>query len=240
MEETAALRQLQLEDRSPLSSLDSVGSSSLYFASSKSSSAAMDSRLGMKRRASSPPPEAAHEDKAPSLVVGEGTELYHRNATANANATANLHLSANPSPQNRFPSAVGSVSSVSSTGLRNGSYTSSNGLSVGSSLTSMSSHDRHSPGGISPSSDQPQANGHDSPYVTSMSMNSSPPMSLARPHPPSSIPDIKPEASVARKFLGEPTGPRKHPHAPNIQAHAHICECCPKKPKKFLTLDELK
>lgn len=234
MEETvntaSALRQLHLEDRSPLSSLDSV-SSPYYHSSAKSSG--LDSRLGMKRRASSPPPEAAHEDKAPSLLVGEGTELYHRNPPSH------LHLSANPSPQNRFASTLGSVSSVSSTGLRNGSYASSNGLSVGSSLTSMSSHDRHSPGGISPSSDQQQHNGRDSPYVAAISMNSSPQIPLARPLQ-QNIPDIKSEAAAARKFLGDNAAPRKHPNAPNIHAHAHICECCPKKPKKFSTMDELK
>lgn len=230
MEETVnTVRQLHLEDRSPLSRLDSVTSPHYY--SSKSS--VLDSRLGMKRPASSPPPEAAHEDKAPSLLVGEGTELYHRNATSS------LHHSANPSPQNRFASTLGSMSSVSSTGLRNNSYASSNGLSVGSSLTSMSSHDRHSPGGLSPSSDQQKHNGRDSPYVATISMNSSPQNPLARPLQ-QNIPDIKPEAAAARKFLGDNTAPRKHPNAPNIHAHAHICECCPKKPKKFLTLDELK
>lgn len=226
----SALRQLHLEDRSPLSRVDSVPSP-CYYPSSKMS--VLDSRLGMKRRASSPPPEPAHEDKAPSLLVGEGTEMYQRNTTSS------LHLSANPSPQNRFASTVGSMSSVSSTGLRNGSYTSSNGLSVGSSLTSISSHDRHSPGGLSPSSDQQQHNGRDSTYVAAISMNSSPQNPLARPLQ-QNIPDIKPEATAARKFLGDNTAPRKHPNAPNIHAHAHICECCPKKPKKFLTLDELK
>ena len=236
MEETvntaSALRQLHLEDRSPFSRLDSATSPSYYYSSSSKMSV-LDSRLGTKRRASSPPPEAAHEDKAPSLLVGEGTELYHRNATSS------LHLSANPSPQSRFASTVGSISSVSSTGLRNGSYASSNGLSVGSSLTSISSHDRHSPGGLSPSSDQQQHNGRDSPYVAAISMNSSPQNPLARPLQ-QSIPDIKPEATAARKFLADNTAPRKHRNPPNIHAHAHICECCPKKPKRFLTLDELK
>lgn len=224
---TSALRQLQLDDRSPPSRSASVTLPYYYSKSSVS-----DSRLGMKRRASSPPHEAAHEDKAPSLLVGEGTELYHRNAASS------LHLSANPSPQSRFASTLGSMSSVSSTGLRNGSYASSNGLSVGSSLTSISSHDRHSPGGTSPSSEQ-QHNGRDSPYVAAISMNSSPQIPLARPLQPP-IPDIKPEAAAARKYLDNNAAPRKHPNAPNIHAHAHICECCPKKPKKFLTLTDLK
>ncbi len=231
MEETvntaSALRQLQLEDRSPLNSLDSV-SSSYYFSSSKSS--VLDSRLGMKRAAVSPPPEAAREDKAPSLVVGDGTELYHRNPTSN------IHLATNPSAPNRLASTLGSVSSVSSSGLRHGSYASSNGLSVVSSMTSTSSHDRHSPGGVSSSSSDQQHNGRDSPYVTSMSMASSPQISLARSHQQT----FKSEPVVPPKSMSENTASRKHPHAPNIQAHAYICECCLKKPKRFGTLEELR
>lgn len=238
MEETGAsalaLRQLHLEDPPPLSSLDSVSSSSYYFASTSNSlSSTADSRLGMKRRASSPPPEASHDDKTPSLVVGNpSSEHYQRNTTSST-----AHLSANrSSPQNRF--APGSVSSASSSGLRSGSYASSNGLSVGSSITSISSHDRLSPGGISPSSEQ-QHSGRDSPYVSSLPLNSSSQDSLSRSQqrPP---PESKSTAVIARKMSGQPSAPPKHSGAPKIQAHVHICECCPKKPKKFDTLQELK
>lgn len=241
-EETGAtaLRQLHLEDRTPLlSSLDH--SSYHYFSSSSASNShssvvsASDSRLGMKRPASSPPPEAPHDDKPPSLLVGNnGSELYHRNTTSST-----AHLSANrSSPQNRFAPAHGSVSSASSSGLRNGSYASSNGLSVGSSITSIASHDRLSPGGISPSSEQHQS-GRDSPYVTTLPLNSSSQDSLPRSQqrPP---PESKSTAAIARKMSGQPSAPPKHSGAPKIQAHVHICECCPKKPKKFDTLQELK
>lgn len=234
MEETA-LRQLHLEDP-PLSSLDSLPSSSYYFSStSNSHSSASDSRLGMKRRASSPPPEAPHDDKPPSLLVGNpSSEHYQRNTTSST-----AHLSANrSSPQNRFAPAHGSVSSASSSGLCNGSYASSNGLSVGSSITSISSHDRLSPGGISPSSEQ-QHSGRDSPYVSSLPLNSSPQDSLSRPQqrPP---PESKSTAVIARKMSGQPSAQPKHSGAPKIQANVHICECCPRKPKKFDTLQELK
>lgn len=239
LEETgaSALRQLHLEDPPPLSSLDSLPPSSYYFSStSNSHSSAADSRLGMKRRASSPPLEAPHDDKPPSLLVGTpSSELYQRNTTSST-----AHLSANrSSPQNPFAPAHSSVSSVSSSGLRNGSYASSNGLSVGSSITSISSsHDRLSPGGISPSSEQ-QHSGRDSPYVSSLPLNSSPQDSLSRSQqrPP---PESKSTAVIARKMSGQPSAPPKHPGAPKIQAHVHICECCPKKPKKFDTLQELK
>lgn len=238
----SALRQLHLEDRTPL--LDHSLPSSYYYSSSSASlsrsaaaAAASDSRSGMKRRASSPPPEAPHDDKAPSLLVGNtGTELYQRNTTSST-----AHLSANrSSPQNRFAPTHGSVSSASSSGLRNGSYASSNGLSVGSSITSISSHDRLSPGGISPSSEQHQS-GRDSPYVTTLPLNSSPQGSLPRSQQrPPSTSESKSTAAIARKMSGQPSAPPKHSGAPKIQAHVHICECCPKKPKKFDTLQELK
>lgn len=232
--EESALRQLHLEDHPPLSSLDSLSSSSYCFPStSNSHSSATDSRLGMKRRASSPPPEAPHDDKTPSLLVGNpSSELYQRNTTSST-----AHLSANrSSPQNRF--APGSVSSASSSGIRNGSYASSNDLSVGSSITSISSHDRLSPGGISPSSEQ-QHSGRDSPYVSSLPSNSSPQdlLSRSQQRPP---PDSKSTAVIARKMSGQPSAQPKHSGAPKIQAPVHICECCPKKPKKFDTLQELK
>lgn len=239
MEETgaSALRQLHLEDRPPPSSLDSLPSSSSYYfpSTSNSLSSAADSRLGMKRKASSPPPEAPQDDKTPSLLVGNpSSEHYQRNTTSST-----AHLSANrSSPQNLFAPAHSSVSSVSSSGLRNGSYASSNGLSVGSSITSISSHDRLSPGGISPSSEQ-QHSGRDSPYVSSLPLNSSPQDSLSRSQqrPP---PESKSTAVIARKMSGQPSAQPKHSGAPKIQAHVHICECCPKKPKKFDTLLELK
>ena len=239
MEETgaSALRQLHLEDPPPLSSLDSLPSSSSYYFSSTSNShsSAVDSRLGMKRRASSPPPEAPHDDKTPLLLVGTpSSELYQRNTTSST-----AHLSANrSSPQNPFAQAHGSVSSASSSGPRNGSYASSNGLSVGSSITSISSHDRLSPGGISPSSEQ-QHSGRDSPYVSSLPLNSSPQDSLSRSQqrPP---PESKSTAVIARKMSSQPSAQPKHSGAPKIQAHVHICECCPKKPKKFDTVQELK
>ena len=243
MEETGAsalaLRQLHLEDRPPQpSSLDSLPSSSFYFSPTfNSHSSVSDSRLGMKRRASSPPPEAPHDEKAPSLLVGNNisSEVYQRNTTSST-----AHLSANrSSPQNRFVPTHGSVSSASSTSLRNGSYASSNGLSVGSSITSISSYDRLSPGGISPSSEHHHSV-RDLPYVTSLPLNSSPqdPLSRSQPRPP---PDSKSAAAaIARKMSGQPSTLPKHSGAPKIQAHVHICECCPKKPKKFDTLQELK
>ena len=221
MEETGALRQLHLEDPPPPSY------ETPYFYSSS-----VDARSGMslKRRASSPPPEAAHDDKA-LHSAGSSTELYQR-STAHLTATRD-------SPLSRFaPLQHGSISSTSSSGLRNGSYASSGGLSVGgSSISSLSTHERHSPGGLSPASDQ--LNTRDFQHNHSLPMTSSPRDALQRAHQRTSS-DVKSAAAIARKMSTENSGPRKVHNAPGLQAHVHICECCPKKPKKFDTLEELK
>ncbi|KAL8711632.1 MAG: hypothetical protein Q9220_004042 [cf. Caloplaca sp. 1 TL-2023] len=234
MEETGAMRQLHLEDRVPLSldpALQQYSSSPII---------PSESRLGMKRRASSPPPDSSHDDKAPLHSEGSSGDLYQRNAAAAAVAAANAAAAAaqqppnRASPVNRFGPQHGSVSSASSTGLRNGSYASSGGLSVGSSLTSLSpKHER-----LSPTSEYPYPQSHperDSPYITS---HPSPQSSLPHSHP--RPPSEKPSAVTSHKMSGETSTPRTKNNPPNLQAPLHICQCCPKKPKKFENLEELR
>ena len=215
IEETSGMRHLQLDDRNP-PSID------VY---------SPDSRLGMKRRASSPLREAAHDDKAQAQIVGGSSgssELYQRRTSG--------HLSTSrASSINRFHPTHGSVSSTSSSGQHNGSYASSAGLSVGdSSITSISSsHDRLSPGGISPLSEYHDS--RDLPYVASASLEQqSPQSSVSRPQP-----SVKSSAAIARRMSTEGTGRGKQHTAPNLQSNMHICDCCPKKPKKFGTAEEL-
>ncbi|KAL8972998.1 MAG: hypothetical protein Q9197_002527 [Variospora fuerteventurae] len=217
MEETGAMRQLDLEDRAPLSldpALQQYSSSPLI---------PSESRLGMKRRASSPPPDSSHDDKAPSHSAGSGTTT----TTITTNTTR-------ASPVNRFAAQHGSVSSISSAGLRNGSYASSSCLSVGSSLTSHSSnHDR-----LSPTSEYPYPQPHperDSPYITS---HPSPQAALSHSHP--RPPSQKPSPAASRKMSSDTPTPRKQSNPPNLQAPLYICQCCPKKPKKFETEEELR
>ncbi|KAL8930163.1 MAG: hypothetical protein Q9208_000780 [Pyrenodesmia sp. 3 TL-2023] len=151
MEETGAMRQLHLDDRAPLSldpALQHYSSSPVI---------PSEVKLGMKRRASSPPPDSSHDDKAPLHSVGSNNDLYQRNANPNANpnpnpaSAAHSHSTNRASPVNRFAAQHGSVSSTSSAGLRDGSYASSGGVSVGSSLTSLSSNHDH----LSPTSEYP-------------------------------------------------------------------------------------
>lgn len=233
VEETSAsaLRRLHLDDHTPHSSLESFTSSYYLPSLFNSHSSSTESRMGVKKRkARSPPPGGPHDDK-PSLLGGGDCSDYHNRSTTSSQVSANQS-----SPQNLFAPSHGSISSASSSGLRNGSYASSNGLSLGSSITSISSHDHLSPGGLSPSSEQQQQSGRNSPYVSTLSLNPGPQDSLSRAQQRPQ-PESQSTAAIARKMSG-PAAPQKHSTAPKIQNH--ICECCPKKPKKFDTLQELK
>ena len=214
MEETGGLRQLNIDDRTP--PLNAAGHSPL-------------SKHGMKRRASSPPRDAAVDERQTLHAATSHGDLNQRRVVASGATRTS------PNQRYQHPSH-GSVSSTSSAGMRNGSYASSTGLSAaGSSMTSYSSFDRHSPGGVSPSSDVDAA--QDSPYVTAVSLNPSPhdplPTSRIRHHS-TTPPESK---SAARKM--------SNLHAAKQTAGSkigglYICECCPKKPKKFDNPDDLR
>ncbi|KAL8802297.1 MAG: hypothetical protein Q9200_006631 [Gallowayella weberi] len=235
MEETRAMRQLHLEDRASLSldpALQQYSSSPVINS---------DPRLGMKRRASSPPPDSTHEDQKALVAqlhsavgsTSNNNDLYQRQSQP-------AHPANRASPVNRFAAAAAtaaqqsSVSSASSAGLRNGSYASSGPLSVGSSLASVSpNHERHSP-----PSEYPYPQPHpdrDTPYITS---HPSPQSSLSHPH--SHPMADTPSTSTSRKLSSDTSTPRKPNNPPNIQAPMHICKCCPKKPKKFDTVEDLR
>ena len=207
MEETGGFRKLNLGDPTP-SDLD--GRQTL-------------SKQGMKRRALSPPAEASREDKA--LLY---TDTYQKQS-----ATTNYTRS----PISRQDPSHGSVSSVSSASLRNNSYASSVGLSIaGSSVTSVSSLDTHSPGAISPLSEFGASK--DSPYITSVSLNPSPAsITPARSHQQNR--ESKP-ISTARKMSIQSAVNQSRPSNVSRIAGQFMCECCPKKPKKFESEEELR
>ena len=217
VEETRRMRRLHIDDRPP-PSID-VHSP--------------DSRLGTKRGASSPLRESPRDAKAPLQVVG-GTSSEHYQRRTSAHHSANR-----ASPVNRYQQNHGSVSPSSSVGIRHGSYASSAGLSVGgsSSITSISSYGRLSPRGISPLSEQPE--GHDSHYLNSASSEASLQSLAALTHQHLTA-DSKSPAALARKMSTDNTARGKQSNAPKMQANIHICQCCPKKPKKFDTLEELR
>lgn len=176
------------------------------------------SAAGQKRRASEDPPRE-HE---PALhTVGSASDLFRRRESAGGRSS--------PSP--RYHSTSGSISSTASA-PRNNSYTSTLSLTA-SSITSMSSYGRLSPGVISPGASDL---GPDSPYITSLSLNPSPRESISRTNHNRAVSDTRP-LMTSRK-LSEGMGHMKHNSAPKMHG-VFICECCPKKPKKFDNQDDL-
>jgi len=159
---------------------------------------------GQKRRASSPP------GMIPIHYI-----LWEVLVTCSGVANLEVEL-----PRPPFHSTSGSMSSTAS-GPRSNSYASTT-LSIGaSSITSMSSYGRLSPGGISPV----PTDGSDSPYVTSLSLNPSPRGSLSRTNHNRNISETRP-LMTSRK-LSDTIGHSKHNSIPKMQG-VFICECCPR------------
>ena len=253
-----SVRKLRLEDRPPLSNNNNnnhnhnnnnnnnnnIPESSLpYFYKHQHPNPSLHtsrSRPGMKRKPSrSPPADPSHEANAPFASVGGNTaDLYQRN-----NTSAPQHPPHRLSPGGRqFPQNQGSFSSQSSAGPRNNSYASSAGLSVASSVTTL---DQNSPG-ISPSSEQQQQqhiyqqhNGQDSPYITSPPINQASRNTRSQPQYPQAPLENHSTPPIDQKPPNL-QNQRKNNAAPSMQPPAFICACCPKKPKKFDTLEELR
>ncbi|KAJ9612441.1 hypothetical protein H2200_004038 [Cladophialophora chaetospira] len=178
------------------------------------------SKQGMKRRAGSPPSAVARDDKSPSRGSASA-EMFHQKVHPIASAR---------SPGSKYYQPKhGSVSSTASS-VRHNSYASSIALSItGSSMTSISSFERQSP--LDPAS-QPA-------YIASAQPISSPATSIApsRVQPTQSALDIKPPI---RKFSTHTSmTDSRYPPATRV-GNYFICDCCPKKPKKFDSQDELR
>lgn len=182
-------------------------------------------QAGQKRRASSPP-----GDDIP--LASDGLRSRERGLMSRGSPTPRLTVM-----------AQGSISSVS-TASRSGSYVSN---LTASSMTSMGSFGRRSPNGLSPGGLSPTD--PSSPYAAPLSAATSPRSALSRsialqsPHQrtlneqtmmgqssrglasPRKLMEISknPSSLIAAKMKGP-----------------YMCECCPKKPKKFDTEDELK
>jgi hypothetical protein len=177
------------------------------------------SKPGMKRRRGvSPPTDMVRDDKVAAL----SSEPHHR-------VTANF---ATRSPNTQFLK-YGSVSSTASS-VRPESYTSSAGLSAaGSSMTSISSFPVHSPARLSPSLEAPQ----DSPYIASVAP-SKPVLSIttSKPNSDKASQEGPPPQTTSKMSIQLP-GDEFRPT--RLTGH-YICDCCPKKPKKFDTENELR
>jgi hypothetical protein len=197
-------------------------------------------KAGMKRRASSPHRESAREERSSVSSASGATDLYSRRSLQ--------QLPSRNSSVSKYMPNHGSVSSASSYGPRNGSMASSYGLSVASSATSYTSG-RLSPGAISPAID---------PDLGSISYGSSKPLPPS-PGPPAGLVPQQQQAqentsSLPPHHVMESAQSRQHGMSDSIQNSLPnsipsgipnaqgmlMCECCPKKPRKFNTQDELR
>ena len=213
--------QLHLDDRAlPPVHRDSIPRYPVHVSLHLQSQRSMP--VGTKRKTPPMALEASHDGPQPSLQQMAG-------AASHFAQNAPSHLSPN------FAQHQGSISSQSSTGFRNGSYASSGGPSVGGS--SYTSLDQQSPGGVSPSDQQNQYQQHmaqDAQYTQSLSLD---PSSRAGPYP-----DPQQQPLDTAFADTKPPPPRKEArknNAPqNLSPSSLICECCPKKPRKFDTVEE--
>jgi hypothetical protein len=180
---------------------------------------------GLKRRASSPPSEAAREDRP---TTSGHSDLYHRRSAqmlVNRNCTAS-----------RFQGTPGSVSSASSMGQRTGSVGSSFAFSTAASSMTSYSGERLSPNALSPLGETDS--GPVSPYAASRSQVPSPRGSLSRLQHQRG--PLESEQSQIRKMSTESVLHPRHNSVVSRIPGAYICECCPKKPKKFDSEEDLR
>lgn len=170
--------------------------------------------VGQKRRAASPPAQ----DHLLHGMPGQGEALRRRDGVSRGSPTPRLAAAPQPSPASSIQPVVPSRSS---------SFMST--VSMAPSITPANSYGRCSPGGTSPGGVSP--NSCNSPFPTPASSTHSPRASVSgrgathgRAAPgasPRKLTDLqKPGSSKLQGFL--------------------MCECCPKKPKKFETAEELR
>lgn len=189
---------------------------------SRMNSLSYDNQLpaSLKRRASSPPVE----DPILRQVSSQGDLLRRRENVSRSSPVP--RLSVNPPQQLQLH---GSISSVSS-GDRSGSF---GCLSTATSMTSSLSFGRRSPVGLSPAGISP-TDVATSPFTTPNSLNRSPRATITpRAGPHQRGPSNTANVASPRKL----TDPAVRPVGGG--KGFYMCDCCPKKPKKFESHEEL-
>ena len=178
-------------------------------------------KAGSKRRASSPPRD--REDRSSVSSASGHSEIYHKRSLQ--------QLPNRGSPVSRFHPNHSSLSSASSFGPRHGSLGSSLGISsVPSSATSYASG-RVSPSASSPAADQDFRSGAS--HSGAKGMNRSPNVA----HHQRTFSEST--QGGTRKQSIDSTSHSRNGSVSHMQG-VHMCECCPKKPKKFETEEELR
>lgn len=209
--EEGGMRELNINDRSPSGSEDFT----------------LGAKAGVKRRASSPPREPTREERSSVGSASGHHDLYHRRSIQ--------QFPNRNSPVSRFHPNHGSLSSTASSLGTRGSLGSSVGLSVSSIASSATSYasGRVSPGAMSPAIDPDLRVG--TPYGGNKSMNPSPVAS----NPQHQRTFSESTQGGSRKMSVDSVQHSRQNSMSKMQG-IYICECCPKKPKKFDTEDELK
>ncbi|CAD0089157.1 unnamed protein product [Aureobasidium vineae] len=191
----------------------------------------LGAKPGMKRRASSPHRDSLREDRSSISSAPGGGDLYTRRSLQQQYPNRNPSISAS-----RYaPSHHGSISSASSYNPRHGSLASSYTLSVSSSATSYASG-RISPGMMSPAIIDPE--------LGAMGYTNAKPLNNQSPAPQQIMPPYTRTMSDTpiHNALHTPadSAPQsRHNSLPGVQG-IFICDCCPKKPKKFTREDDLR
>lgn len=187
-----------------------------------------NSRQGMKRRASSPPREPINDDRHTLHVATSNGDLSQRR-TSGQPFTNSLTVNSTGPSSHRTLSAASSLSIRTS-----GSYSSA--LSIGgSSMTSLSPYDRPSPGGLSPSSDL------DTFHEKSI-LNPNSPVApvIPLPRPVMAASSLEPPLTDATGKMSMPPMMSAPKTVGPKLGGLYICDCCPKKPKKFDSPDDLR
>lgn len=176
---------------------------------------------GLKRRALSPPGDMSRGEKSPTFS----------NAQFNK-ATAHV-ASRSPAASYRPYPSHGSISSVSSS-LRQNSHASSFAPSLaGSSMTSISSYDRPSPSESSQAQLFPTPAGSISSPTASL-------VSFRKPLAPTEQSLPQDSVAILRKMSIQTAVNDNGPPPATKIGNYYMCECCPKKPRKFETETDLR
>lgn len=171
--------------------------------------------IGQKRRASSPP----GGDSPPQGPLGSNDLTRRRDGPGRGSPAPRLSL---------VPPS--SLSSASSAG-RSGSYVST--ASLNTNISSVNSIGGRSPSGLSSGGLSPVDILANSPYNTPTSLSHSSWATFGRgPH--------QRNIGSENRQLASPRKVVEVPKAAILQGGGFMCECCPKKPKKFETAEELK
>ncbi len=173
--------------------------------------------VGQKRRASSPP----GGDSPPQGPMNSNDPTRRRDGVGRGSPAPRLSLV-----------APGSLSSASPAG-RSASYVSTTSLNT--SISSLTSFGGRSPSGLSSGGLSPVDMMANSPYNTPISLGPSSCTSFGRGPHQRNISSENRQLASPRKVVEVPKATIS-----KLQGGFLMCECCPKKPKKFETPEELR